>query len=296
MENCNLELDDYFTIADIRYLDRHELYKTQKPYEVTFSPVHVKYPGAKRTNLHLSAWPVEVSDFSTHKESFSTDVQGFEMDHFSTSLSLSSFSDLDTNKLRYHEEAIEYLKRKFNAERVFIFDTTMRSANKPLGHSRLVLSNDQMLRPANDCHVDQSRRGVLRRVQHFFPNEAEQLLKCRVRVINIWRPLVWPQHTYPLAMCDWRSTDPADFTPSDLKSSVWEGEVLQVHHNPNHKWWFAKRMEKDDVLLIKMYDSDAEAPESAIAMCAPHSSFEWKDAPEWAQPRQSLEIRAILFS
>jgi hypothetical protein len=50
---------------------------------------------------------------------------------------------------------------------------------------------------------------------------------------------------------------------------VWEGESLQVHHNPAHQWWFAKRMERDDILLLKMYDSESEAekPGSGIALC-----------------------------
>lgn len=68
-------------------------------------------------------------------------------------------------------------------------------------------------------------------------------------------------------MCDWRSTTPQDYTASDHKTPVWEGESLQVYHNPAHQWWFAKEMKEDDVLLIKMYDSEAEKSNGDIAMC-----------------------------
>lgn len=68
-------------------------------------------------------------------------------------------------------------------------------------------------------------------------------------------------------MCDWRSTIPQDYTPSDHKTPVWEGESLQVYHNPAHQWWFAKEMKEDDVLLVKIYDSEAEKPDGGIAMC-----------------------------
>ncbi len=68
-------------------------------------------------------------------------------------------------------------------------------------------------------------------------------------------------------MCDWRSTVSADYTSSDHKTPVWEGETLQLYQSPKHQWWFAKETGKDDALLIKMYDSEAEKPGSGIALC-----------------------------
>ncbi len=86
----------YSTTGEIRYLDRLELYKSEKPYEVTFAPVNTTQPGARRTNLSLSSWPVELRDFSTERMLFSTDTQGFELDHFPTSVSTSQLQDLGT--------------------------------------------------------------------------------------------------------------------------------------------------------------------------------------------------------
>lgn len=68
-------------------------------------------------------------------------------------------------------------------------------------------------------------------------------------------------------MCDWRSTAAEDYTASDLVSTVWEGETLQVYHSSRHEWWFAGEMAEDDVLLIKMYDSAADRQGSRTAMC-----------------------------
>lgn len=68
-------------------------------------------------------------------------------------------------------------------------------------------------------------------------------------------------------MCDWRSTSPEDYAATDHKTPVWEGESLHIHHNPQYQWWFAKNIGKDDVILLKMYDSDAEKPGSNVAMC-----------------------------
>ncbi|KAK0641782.1 hypothetical protein B0T16DRAFT_220738 [Cercophora newfieldiana] len=322
MENAQCHSTPYTTTGEIRHLDRLELYETEKPYEVTFDPIHVAQPDARRTNLSKHPWPVEIRDFSSDRTTFNTDVQGFELERFPTTLSAEELQDVVTVEARYYGEAEAFLKLKFGAKKVFIFDTTIRESRVASRDTMAVLRNTQKMRPASDCHVDQSPGSVRRRVLHNFPNEGESLLKDhRVRVINIWRPLVWPYHSNPLAVCDWRSTTPADYTLADHFTPVWEGESLQVYHSPQHRWWFAKQMNPDDVLLLKMYDSEAERLGSGIAMCeswiicnlerctvsstdasdagylgTPHCSFEWKGANVELSPRVSMEIRAIVFS
>jgi hypothetical protein len=287
----------YSTPAQIHYLERLDLYKKEKAYEVSFAPLNVDRPGVRISNVSLEPHPVTVRSFSgSCREEFSTDVQGFELERFSTGLSPTQLMHLETIEGVYHEEAVEFLKRKFGARKVAIFDTTIRQSRNKAVDTSASLQNKQILGPALGCHVDQSPRSVHRRVKHLFPEEADQLLQSRVRVINIWRPLVWPRNTSPLALCDFRSTRQADYVPCDLKTPVWDGESLQVHHSPAHEWWFAEEMAEDDVVLIKMYDSEAWKPGSGVAMCTPHCAFEWDDAPEGTKDRESMEIRAIVFS
>jgi len=107
---------------------------------------------------------------------------------------------------------------------------------------------------------------------------------------------VEPLRDHPLAVCDWRTTSPEDYVPCDLPSPKFIGETLEVHHNPSHEWWFASDMSKDEVLVLKMYDSEAEKPGSDVAMCTPHCSFNWESAPGTYDPRESTEVRAILIS
>jgi len=79
---------------------------------------------------------------------------------------------------------------------------------------------------------------------------------------------VTPLQDHPLAVCDYRSTDPADYIACDVPSPSYVGESYLLHHNPKHDWWFLKEMHKDEVFVIKMYDSDAERPGgSSIAKC-----------------------------
>ncbi|KAI0453557.1 methyltransferase CmcJ [Xylaria acuta] len=282
----------YSTTGEVRYLDRLELYKSEKPYEVTFAPVNVKQPGARRTNFSLSYWDVALRDLTSNRASFTTDVQGFELDKFPTSLSALQLQDPDIVESLYHPEAINYLEHKYSAKKVLIFDTTIREARRPRQHSSKLLRNQQTLGVATDCHINLLEVFAVGSCIAY-PTKLKNFLSSE---FGIWRPLVWPYHTMPLAMCDWRSTAPEDFTASDHKTPIWEGESLQVYYNPVHQWWFARTFAEDDVLLLKMYDSDAERDGSKTAMCTPHCSFDWKDAPHNTQARQSMEIRALIFS
>lgn len=115
----------YETNGTIRYLDRLELYKTEKPYEATFLPVNVSHPGARRSNISLTAWPVVVRDFSHERHNFNTDIQGFELAKLPTSLSSASLKDLGEIQSRYYNEAETFLTGKFDAKKVLIFDTAV---------------------------------------------------------------------------------------------------------------------------------------------------------------------------
>jgi hypothetical protein len=172
----------YSTPAQIHYLERLDLYKKEKAYEVSFAPLNVDRPGVRISNVSLEPHPVTVRSFSgSCREEFSTDVQGFELERFSTGLSPTQLMHLETIEGVYHEEAVEFLKRKFGARKVAIFDTTVRSIFHPYkGHFRVLdtfsdgtgsakirqsrnkavdtsasLQNKQILGPALGCHVGQ---------------------------------------------------------------------------------------------------------------------------------------------
>ena len=51
------------------------------------------------------------------------------------------------------------------------------------------------------------------RVREHLPDEADELLKGRVQVINLWRPIRGPVRDTPLAMLDGRRWRPAISSP-----------------------------------------------------------------------------------
>ena len=119
----------YSTVGRIGYLDRLELYKEEKPYEVSLVPVNVTHCEARRSNLRFTAHPFSLRDFSgQRRQEFSIDTQGFELETFSASLSRHELHDLDVIQTRYYEEARIFLTRRFGACKVFIFDATVSYA------------------------------------------------------------------------------------------------------------------------------------------------------------------------
>jgi hypothetical protein len=123
------------------------------------------------------------------------------------------------------------------------------------------------------------------------PNEAERLLGGRVQIINVWRPIRGPLWDTPLAVCDARTVRPEQLVASDLVYANRIGETYSVIFDPEHRWYYAPQMRADEALLLKCYDSRTDGR----ARFAPHSAFTDPTAPPDAPPRESIEIRALVF-
>ncbi len=129
------------------------------------------------------------------------------------------------------------------------------------------------------------------RVRDLLPDEAEALLRGRVQIINLWRPLHGPLWDAPLAVCDARTVHPADLIPSDLVYPERVGETYSVTYNPSHRWYYLSAMQPDEALLLKCTDSRTDVPSRFM----PHTAFIHPDAPADARPRESIELRSLVF-
>ena len=145
--------------------------------------------------------------------------------------------------------------------------------------------------PATRVHVDHTAKSGPQRVRDFFGDEAEELLRGRVQVINLWRPIRGPLRDAPLAVCDARSVAPGDLVPSDLVYRDRVGETYGVTYNPAHRWFYVPDMQPDEALLLKCFDSATDGR----ARFAPHTAFEDPTAPADVPPRESIEIRTLVF-
>ena len=116
------------------------------------------------------------------------------------------------------------------------------------------------------------------------------LLRGRVQVINLWRPINHPVYDAPLAVAEAGSVRADALVPSDLVYRHRVGETYNVLFNPAHRWHYLSEQRPDEVLLLKCYDSRDD-----VARFAPHTSFIVPDAPAGAPTRESIELRTLVF-
>lgn len=119
----------YSTKGALGYLDRLELYGTEKPYASAIIPWNT--PSAQVSNLSISYHGFNIRDMRCCPEKFSTDIHGFELGVFPTSLTDEELRDQKSLRQKYFPEAEEFLKKRYDAELVHIFDATVSSTNLP---------------------------------------------------------------------------------------------------------------------------------------------------------------------
>ncbi|ALL70194.1 hypothetical protein K788_0001462 (plasmid) [Paraburkholderia caribensis MBA4] len=212
----------------------------------------------------------------------SLDRNGFELRQHASALS--DFSDPAAIERIYYPESEALLRRWTGAKRAVIFDHTLRD-----GHAA---RPGNVREPVKFIHNDQTFVSGPRRVRdHLPPHEAEELLKGRVAIVNLWRPIGWTVESSPLALCDARSIAPTDLVPSDLIYQDKVGETYAFVYNPKHHWYYFPLMTPEELLLLKIYDSAGDD----IARLTAHTAFDDPSSPPDARPRRSIELRTLLF-
>lgn len=208
------------------------------------------------------------------------DVEGFGLVRHATAV-----EDLyDTAAVRevYYREVEDLVKAISGAVRVVAFDHNVRSTAK---------AESGVHPPVRYAHNDYTERSGPQRVRDLFPREeAERLLAGRFAVINVWKPIRGPVEEAPLAVCDARSIEPGDLVPTDLRYRDRTGEVYSLAFRPTHRWFYFPRLEADEALLLKCYDSDP-----GCARFTAHSAIDDPTSPAHPRPRESIEVRTLAF-
>ena len=146
--------------------------------------------------------------------------------------------------------------------------------------------------PASFVHNDYTALSAARRVRDILPqDEADELLKGRFAVINVWRSTAGTVETAPLALCDARSVGPADLVVSERRAKDRVGEVQQALYSPRQRWYWYPKVTAEEAILIKTFESDPGEDFCSTL----HTSFVDPTAPANARPRQSIETRTFAF-
>ena len=250
-------------------------------------PVYYAYEppaGTPRSTGKFVAHSVPIRNAREVVRDLSLDKQGFQLTHQATEVR--DFYDQEEVKRTYYPEVERLLKEATGAEKVVVFDHQVRNLE-------LAKRGEKNAREyGKTVHNDYTAKSGPRRVRdHLPPTEAEERLRNRFAEINVWRPIRGPIESTPLAVCDSSSIDPKDFVASDLVYRDKVGETYRFTYNPNHRWFYFPRLERNEVILLKCYDSK----EDGRARFTAHSAFEDPTSAPDAAPRESIEVRALVF-
>ncbi|MCC8431141.1 CmcJ/NvfI family oxidoreductase [Reyranella aquatilis] len=263
-------------VADMNYLAP----MTERPRNYTFDPA----PGVPRSNIENEVRAVAIHDARPVAGSVSLDANGFALvEHRSA---VRDFFDDEEVRRVYYPEVERLVREATGADRVHIFDHTTRRRVPDVEAQA-----DAPRQPVRRVHIDHTARSGPQRVRDLLPDEADELLKGRVQVVNLWRPIKGPLLDSPLAVCDATTISFDDLVPSDLVYPHRVGETYSVKFNPAHRWYYVPRMRTDEALLLKCCDTSVGVP----ARYTPHSAFTDPTAPADAPPRESIEVRTLVF-
>lgn len=257
--------------------------------DVSAPLVYVPSKGGGDRTEHLGNYrnhEVEIHDARAQLSETDLDREGFVLLRHKSAVD--DFYDDTALCSTYHPELVDLLKRVTGARRVEVFDDTRRSSS--VAKQRAHGTRD----PANIVHNDYTHDSGLRRLDDFFAestDEARRLKQARFAIVNAWRPIGAPVVDYPLVVCDARSVRESDLVSMERRGEDRTGELQVALHDPDQHWYYYPRMDRDEVLLFKTYDSALDGR----TRFTPHSSCKDPAAPDDAPPRESLETRCLVF-
>ncbi|KAK0736476.1 hypothetical protein B0T21DRAFT_180925 [Apiosordaria backusii] len=226
------------------------LYQREKPYKCQLPEKLFKEH--KMHNLVATNHPVSINDISGHEDIFSLAVSGFEF--AKCPIEVAEWSDERVSDT-YLPNLVEWLKERLGCQDVFCYAYNFRHHSAGLQDDQVEHKFESKL-PFFRAHCDATEATCRARLQVYFPDYIDEIMKDRVRFINIWRPISpAPVEDCPLAMCDFRTVDREDLVPMDIVYPHFVDEAYEVKHNPSHRWFYKKGMQQEDVIIFKLFDS-----------------------------------------
>ena len=230
---------------------------------------------------------VDITDARSLAGEPKLDVNGVEL--FVMPSAVEDWRDEEGVNRVYGPEIAAFLERITGADEVIVTGPAIlrwseRSPDAGTRHNsyaaRLVHS---------DCYFTAARQQTLETNPH--PDRRV----ARSAHHNIWRAFSGPPIDVPLAVCDALSVRDEDVIEASANFDV-DGEIvwrlpsMNFRFSDRHRWLFWSGMTPDEVLVFKRWDTDASK-----ARYVPHSGFTDPTVGDEANPRASVEMRAISY-
>lgn len=275
--------------ADIQYLA-----------EFDGPAVHYVYPPStgqatrRPPNVGVS---VPVYDARENIQKYSLDVHGFKFASHRSEFAEQGIDKFhqhpDDVRSDYYAECTALVMEHTGASHVIAFDHNLRS------RKRAEDGYTNMNEPVRFCHNDYTHDSGPRRLKALLPENSEEPLTHRYAFINVWRPLMEPVMDKPLAFCVAEQLDSKDLIPTeirhfkeeDLETPAHRGEIYSIRHNSKHRWVYLSEMRRDEIVLLKCFDSE----EDGRARFTPHTAIDLPSLTAQTPPRESVEVRLVAF-
>ncbi|MPY70257.1 MAG: methyltransferase [Alphaproteobacteria bacterium] len=227
---------------------------------------------------------IEIHDGRAVAVALDLDRHGFRLTDYPTAVK--DFYDDEEVRAVYYPEMERLVRAETGAAKVVVFDHTIRVGDRGKQEAHKVRA------PVRNMHNDFTVRSAEQRVRDLLPAaEAEARLAKRFGSINVWRPIAGPVLTAPLAICEYGSIADGDLIAAERRYQDRIGGVYHLSYNAEQRWYYFPRMETGEVVLLKCFDSLTDG----TARWTAHGSFDHPDTPADAPPRESIEIRTMMF-
>ena len=285
---------------------------------------------AESVGIELKKYKMDVVNARNYinNKSISLEKQGFEL--FPSKLKNIDIDFFNNQQIinMYYAECADFIKEVTGACSVHAFDHNIRSA---IGKKskKMINGGQQVQGPAHIVHGDYTLTSAPARLQQLSnpPGKNDTLRETlgasksllsknvinnilsngRYAIINLWRNIVTdPVENNPLALCDASTVSSKDLIVFEIHYADRVGENYFAKHSLKHDWYFYDRMTKNEVLLIKQWDSEGvlattkgKSSDSDFSKkpCtfSFHSAFEDPNTAEDAPDRWSMEVRCIVI-
>ena len=244
--------------------------------------------GRPRFNGRLRAYPTRIASARENSDLTLTE-HGFCCLHQPSQVS--RFADEDAIRNTGYAEAAEWLKDSLQVSHAIVFDHTYRRrlpGRPPLDGTGGSFS--EVRTPVGRVHADFTPYSAPKRVAALMACGPDDPLPP-YRIYGLWRPLnTRPLQDAPLALAAASSVTTHELVPNALVYPDRRGETYAILHSDRHEWFYFPAMQSEEVLLFLHYDSSA-SPHIPV----PHTAFEDPASPPDAEPRESLEMRILVF-
>lgn len=249
----------------------------ERPFVYMYEPP----PGLPARTGDYRGHAVPISDVRPIAAQLSLDEQGFVLLQQKTGVG--DFYDEAEVKSVYYPELESFVRKLTGASRALMFDHTLRSARANGG-------SGSVRDPVKAVHNDYTFVSGPQRLRDLLP-PAEVSVQRRFGIYNVWRPIRGTVYDTPLALCDARSIAAGDLIATEMRYRDRTGETFAIAFNPSQRWYYAPRMQRDEVFAFKCFDS---APGDGPPFTA-HTAFDDPTAPPDAPPRESIEARILVL-